>query len=115
MRNSCAIAAGPPDPGRWNGMRRMSVLFSRQRILSLWRPRLSTDRLTRLGARSTEAKPTGVYGKRGNVAIMVALDRSAERRGLCQGLAMARARAMQPAIAAVEEEPQADAKLLDKL
>ena len=93
----------------------MSVLFSRQRILSLWLPRLSTDRLARLCARSPETKPTVVYGKRGNLDLIVALDLKAERLGLYQGLAMAQARAMHPAIVAVEEEPRADAKLLDTL
>jgi protein ImuB len=93
----------------------MNVLFSRQRILSLWLPRLSTDRLARLCARSPEAKPTVVYGKRGNLDFIVALDGKAERLGLYQGLAMAQARAMHPAIVAVEEEPRAAAKLLDTL
>ncbi len=66
-------------------------------------------------ARSPESKPTVIYGKRGNLDLIVALDLKAERLGLYQGLAMAQARAMHPAIVAIEEEPQADAKLLDML
>src|SRR6185312_13653158 len=47
-RSSCAIAAARSDHGRWSGVSTMSVLSSRQRMLSLWLPRLSTDRLARL-------------------------------------------------------------------
>jgi protein ImuB len=68
-----------------------------------------------LCARSPETKPAVVYGKRGNLDLIVALDLKAERLGLHKGLAMAQARAMHPAIVAVEEEPQANAKLLDTL
>ena len=93
----------------------MSALFSRQRILSLWLPRLPTDRLARLRAPSPDDKPAVIYGKRGNVDLVVALDAKAERLGLYKGLAMAQARAMHPAIVAIEEEPHADAKLLDML
>src|SRR5690242_20318780 len=46
-RNLCAIAAARLDHGRWSGVSSMSVLSSRQRILSLWLPRLSTDRLVK--------------------------------------------------------------------
>ena len=93
----------------------MSALFSRQRILSLWLPRLPTDRLARLCDPSRDGKPTVIFGKRGNVDLIVALDAKAGRLGLYKGLAMAQARAMHPAIVALEEEPQADAKLLDTL
>jgi len=134
----------------------MSVLSSRQRILNLWLPRLSTDRLARLreascvpdavqrasGApqirdrqdsllsrsRVCSAPPSGaalrpgkdqetvvVYGKRGNVELIVALDEAAERLGLAKGLPLAQARAMHPALTAIEEEPDPDARLLDQL
>jgi protein ImuB len=68
-----------------------------------------------LRAPSRDEKPAVVYGKRGNVDLVVALDAKAERLGLYKGLAMAQARAMHPAIAAIEEEPHADARLLDTL
>lgn len=89
----------------------MSVSSSGQRILSLWLCRLSTDRLARL---SPEA-PKGVviYGKRGNAEIIVALDATAEGLGLSKGLALAQARAMHPALVAIEEDVIADAGQLD--
>ncbi|MBV9954310.1 MAG: DNA polymerase Y family protein [Pseudolabrys sp.] len=93
----------------------MSALFSRQRILSLWLPRLSTDRLERLGDPSHETKPTVIYGKRGSAELIVALDAQAERLGLSKGLALAQARAMHPDILAIEEDGPADAKLLDHI
>jgi protein ImuB len=42
----------------------------------------------------------------------VAIDAAAERAGLRVGLALAEARAMHPALTVVEEDPQADARLL---
>jgi protein ImuB len=58
---------------------------------------------------------TVVYGKRGNVELIVALDEAAERLGLAKSLPLAQARAMHPALTAIEEEPDADARLLDQL
>src|SRR6185312_275475 len=151
-RSSCAIAAARSDHGRWSGVSSMSVLSSRQRILSLWLPRLPTDRLARLRetpsprlrgegndpqtrtcrespspdrlrfAQSVDLSPQAgrgegsvVYGKRGNVELIVALDEAAERLGLAKGLPLAQVRAMHPALIAIEEEPDADSKLLDQL
>jgi protein ImuB len=91
----------------------MSVSSSRQRILSLWLNRLSTDRLARL---SHEApSPLAVYGKRGNAELIVALDAGAEKLGLSTGLALAQARAMHPALVAVPEQSAADAARLDSI
>jgi protein ImuB len=90
-----------------------SVSTSRQRILSLWLQRLPTDRVVRQRAPdSWRDGPLVVTGKRGNAECIVAVDAAAERLGLCVGLALAQARAMHPALVAVEEDPQADAKLL---
>jgi protein ImuB len=97
----------------------MSVLFSRQRILSLWLPRLSTDRLARSpdlrSAQASKVEGTVVYGKRGNAELVVALDEAAERSGLHAGLALAQARAMHPSLVAVEEDAVADARLLENI
>jgi protein ImuB len=59
--------------------------------------------------------PLVVYGKRGNADIIVALDAAAERCGLSRGLALAQARAMHPALHAIEEDAAADARLLGQL
>jgi protein ImuB len=59
--------------------------------------------------------PLVVTGKRGNAEQLVAVDETAERLGLRVGLALAQARAMHPALIAVAEEPDADARLLATL
>jgi len=100
-----------------------SSVSSSQRILSLWLERFSTDRIARqsretarassLSAGGERASALVVFGKRGNLDLLVAVDAAAERRGLRAGLALAQARAMHPALAAVPEDPAADARLLD--
>jgi protein ImuB len=59
--------------------------------------------------------PRVVTGRRGNAEYVVAVDAAAERLGLTVGMALAQARAMHPALAAVAEDPQADARLLAAL
>jgi protein ImuB len=98
---------------------------SSQRILSLWLERLSTDRIRRqwreaacagsspLPASGQRVPPLVVFGKRGNLDLLVAVDAAAERLGLRPGLALAQARAMHPALTTVPEEQAADVRLLD--
>ncbi|HEY1474907.1 MAG TPA: DNA polymerase Y family protein [Pseudolabrys sp.] len=83
-----------------------------QRLLSLWLRRLSTDRIVRSREPSS---PLVIYGKRGNAELIVAVDKMAERLGLHAGLALAQARAMHPALEAIEEDAEADAILLEKI
>src|SRR5262249_41254125 len=56
-----------------------------------------------------------VFGKRGNLDLLVAASAAAEQRGITVGLALAQARAMHPALAAVPEDQAADARLLDAI
>src|SRR5712691_9027295 len=87
-RASCATVAVIPEHGSWSGTVWSSVSSS-QRILSLWLERLSTDRIAR---QSREApSPLVVFGKRGNLDLLVAVDAAAEQRGLRTGLALAQA------------------------
>ena len=88
-----------------------SSVSSSQRILSLWLERLSTDRIARL--RDEASPPLVVFGKRGNLDLLVAVDAAAERLGLTAGLALAQARAMHPTLAAVPEDAAADARLIE--
>ena len=81
-------------------------------MLSLWLRRLSTDRIVRSREVSS---PLVIYGKRGNAELIVAIDEAAERLGLYAGLALAQARAMHPALQAIEEDAEADAALLEKI
>jgi protein ImuB len=75
--------------------------------------RLSTDRITR---QSREiVSPLVIFGKRGNLDLLVAVDGTAERLGLAGGLTLAQARAMHPALVALPEDQAADARLLDAI
>jgi protein ImuB len=89
----------------------LSSVSSSQRILSLWLERLSTDRIARQWREAPS--PLVVFGKRGNLDLLVAVDAAAEQRGLRTGLALAQARAMYPALTAVPEDQAADTSLLD--
>ena len=92
-----------------------SSVSSSQRILSLWLERLSTDRIARQSREASVLAPLAVFGKRGNLDLLVAVDAAAERRGLVTGMALAQARAMYPALVAVPEDQAADARLLDAI
>jgi protein ImuB len=87
-----------------------SSVSSSQRILSLWLERLSTDRIAR--QRDEASPPFVVFGKRGNLDLLVAINAAAERLGLSAGLTLAQARAMHPTLTAVPEDAAADAHLL---
>lgn len=87
---------------------------SSQRMLSLWLPRLATDRVKRLRD-SSLSLPLVIYGKRGNADVLTAVDDDAERLGLNPGMALAQARAMHPAIEALEENAGADSQLLEDI
>jgi protein ImuB len=113
--NLSATGAGRSDPGFSNGVIAMRDSSS-QRILSLWLRRLSTDRIARSRELSTDdERALVVYGKRGNVEVLTAVDDAAERLGLLPGLALTQARAMHPGIDAVAENAEADAVLLESI
>jgi protein ImuB len=95
----------------------------RRRILALWFPHLSADRLfrQRLG-RSWRSKPLPrgkpplVFSQReNNTQRVAALDEQAERLRLKRGMGIADARAMYPMIEIHEAEPEADRRLLESL
>src|SRR6266705_5353143 len=111
-RVSCATAVVISEHGSWSGTVWSSVSSS-QRILSLWLDRLSTDRVARQWREASS--PLVVFGKRGNLDLLLAVDAAAERLGLTAGLALAQARAMHPTFTAVPEDQAADARLLDAI
>jgi protein ImuB len=98
-----------------------SSVSSSQRILSLWLERLPTDRIARQSHEVSRSRvnpssaPLVVFGKRGNLDLLLAVDAAAERLGLRAGLALAQARAMHPALTAVPEDQAADARLLEAI
>ncbi|HVV65163.1 MAG TPA: DNA polymerase Y family protein [Rhizomicrobium sp.] len=93
---------------------------AKRRIVALWFPRLSTDRLMRRwrakhGAPSPEAPPLVVAAKEKNALVIAALDRKATALGLAVGQPLANARAMLPALKAVSANEPADLKLLGRI
>src|SRR6266480_6692344 len=111
-RVSRATVVALSEHGSWSGTVWSSVSSS-QRILSLWLERLSTDRIARQWREAPS--PLVVFGKRGNLDLLLAVDAAAERLGLAPGLALAQARAMHPTLTAVPEDQAADTRLLDAI
>jgi protein ImuB len=95
----------------WN-----DVSISRQRIVSIWLKRLSTDRIVRQARKGGGRRPPLVVaGRQRNVEQLVAVDAAAERLGLKPGLALAQARAMHPDLAVMPADEAADQKLVEEL
>jgi protein ImuB len=89
-----------------------------QRILSLFLPRLQTDRLFRLRrSRPSDAPPEGrplaIVEKEKNALRVVAVDALAEARGVTLGRSLADARAALPELVVVEADRDADSAVLE--
>ena len=85
-----------------------------RRFLSLWLPRLATDRARRLNG-VDRAAPLAAVARLANAERLVCVDAAAARLGLSAGLTLADARARHPALIAVEAEPAEEARLLARL
>jgi protein ImuB len=85
-----------------------------RRFLSLWLPRLATDRARRLGHVDKAAALVAV-AKVDNAQRLVCVDAQAARLGLSLGLSLPDARARFPALIAVEAAPEEEARLLERL
>lgn len=113
MCSSCAIGTDRPGNGEWNGMGSMDFLeaaaiTNTRRILSVWLPRLPTDRLKHKKQRGAplSEKPIVIAVKIGNAVAVYALDRRASKIGLHKGQPLANARAIVPDLDVVEASPQ---------
>ncbi len=109
----------------------MSAFSANQRrILSLWLPRLPTDRIKRQRevssskvssseANAAPAEPSDapmiVVAKESNALQIFALDDAAARIGLEIGLPLANARAICPQVQVFDADEVADAKLLNDI
>lgn len=82
------------------------------RWLAVFLPRLSTDRLIRSG-RAPEGRPLAVYAKDANAFLLTGVDARASELGLRLAMSLADARAIRPDLAALEAEPEEDARALD--
>jgi protein ImuB len=85
-----------------------------RRFLSLWLPRLATDRARRLHGVDKHA-PLAAVAKVGNAQRLVSVDAEAARLGLTVGLPLADARARFPNLIAVETAPAEEARLIERL
>ncbi|MCF4164672.1 DNA polymerase Y family protein [Zavarzinia compransoris] len=91
-----------------------------RRHLSIWLPRLPSDRirLRRLSAGAAPAEaaaPLVTVARVGNATRLIAVDQAAAALGLAPGLALADAEAMYPGLDAVPADPGADRALLEDL
>lgn len=91
----------------------------RRRILSLWLPRLPTDRIKRQLSRNSgepaNHQPSIVVAKQSNALQISALDDAAARLGLEAGLPLANARAICPDIRIFDADQAADAQALNAI
>ena len=78
-----------------------------RRVLSLWLPRLATDRLARREPVLREVLLVTVAGERGRM-IVAAANALAESAGIQSGMTLADARALEPAIRPVVVKNIAD-------
>ncbi|WP_084679149.1 DNA polymerase Y family protein [Methylocystis sp. ATCC 49242] len=84
------------------------------RFLSVFLPRLATDRLLRRRG-GAGREPFAVYARVKGAERLTAVDAGAQKLGLHPGLAVADARARCPALALAEADPRADAALVGTL
>jgi protein ImuB len=91
--------------------------LTNRRFLSLWLPRLATDRAHKLRGEGLRrvSPPLVVVAKIKSAQRLVGVDAAAARLGLSPGLTLADARARHPALVAVEADPEAEARLLERL
>jgi protein ImuB len=85
-----------------------------RRYLSVWLPRLPTDRLARRSSAPDDA-PRVVVAPVKSALRLCAMNAAASALGLKPGLSLADARAMHPAIAVAQDDPQADVALLETI
>jgi protein ImuB len=83
-----------------------------RRILSLWLPRLATDRLTRRRPEWRDRALVTTAGDRGGIRV-IAANRTAEATGIAPGMTLADARALEPDLHPVDADPAGDARALD--
>jgi protein ImuB len=109
--------------GSWNGNVMSAFSRNRRRILSLWLPRLPTDRIKRQLAcdKVAPAEPNAgddpciVVAKQNNALQISALDDAAADLGLEIGLPLANARAICPQLRVFDADEAADARALNAI
>ncbi len=87
----------------------------RKRIVSLWFPRLATDRILRERGPELGERPLAAVVESGNRILLSGVTLAAEQEGLSPGMTLADARAVAAQLATVPADPRADAALLSRL
>lgn len=82
--------------------------------LAIYLPRLNTDRLIRSG-QAPEGRALAVYTKETGAFLLTGVDARASALGLRLAMSLADARAIHPKLAAVEADPDEDARTLDNI
>lgn len=85
-----------------------------RRILSLWLPRLATDRIIRRQPAWRNRPLVTMIGQRGRL-IVTATNRAAEAVGIFSGMAVADARAIEPGLTVVDADPSDDGRTLERI
>ncbi|WP_188259008.1 Y-family DNA polymerase [Azospirillum tabaci] len=85
-----------------------------RRILSLWLPRLPTDAHSRRHPERPGHPLAAILAERGRLGV-AAVNRAAEEAGVWPGMSLADARAIEPALAVFDADPESDARLLERI
>src|SRR5450631_129374 len=87
------------------------------RVVSLFLPSWSTDRLRRIlgGAAPPAEAPLVLTGRDGRRRVVLAVDSAARRAGLRLGMPAAKAQALMPGLIMRDADPTADAAALERL
>src|SRR4051812_50144903 len=111
MAFCCGGARQTTAQGTRRGRGEGGVSMAR-RVLSLWLPRLATDRLARREPVLREAPLVTVVGERGRM-IVAATNASAESAGIQPGMTLADARALEPTVKPADADFVGDARGFD--
>ena len=111
--SSCGatVSASPRSkrchPGSWSG--------TMKRVVSLWFPKLSTDRLARLNAKDWSARAAATVVWRDSCPRLAAVNPHARAAGLRPYMRLADSRTLVPDLVTLPVEPQADRRLIETL
>ena len=87
----------------------------KKRIVSIWFPRLATDRIQRRRGAEWAARPLAAVVEAGNRIMLAGVNRAAEQAGLAPGMTLADARAVAAHLATAPADARAQAALLARL
>ncbi|MBS0539592.1 MAG: DNA polymerase Y family protein, partial [Proteobacteria bacterium] len=86
-----------------------------KRIISLWFPKLATDRLARSGASDWRGKPAATVALRDACPTLAALNPHARALGLRVNMRLADAHTLLPKLTTTPVEPEADRALVEQI